>query len=50
MLETEHEGSGIKGRGKIKKAEKVRNRIKGYKAHVTKNTMVGQYRKLRGRL
>ena len=36
MLETEHEGSGIKGRGKIKKAEKERNRIKGYKAHVTK--------------
>ena len=36
MLETEHEGSGIKGRGKIKKAEKERNRIKGYKAHVAK--------------
>ena len=29
-------GLGIKGRGKIKKAEKERNRIKGYKATVTK--------------
>ena len=30
------QGLGIKGRGKIKKAEKERNRIKGYKATVTK--------------
>ena len=29
-------GSGIKGRGILKKAEKERNRIKGYKATVTK--------------
>ena len=29
-------GSGIKGRGTIKKAEKERNRIKGYKAGVKK--------------
>ena len=29
-------GSGIKGRGIIKKAKKERNRIKGYKADVTK--------------
>ena len=32
----EYKGSGIKGRGKIKKVEKERNRIKGYKAYVTK--------------
>ena len=30
------QGSGIKGRGIIKKAEKERNRIKGHKADVTK--------------
>ena len=29
-------GKGIKGRGKIKKVEKERNKIKGYKAGVTK--------------
>ena len=32
----ETKGSGIKGRGIIKKMEKDRNRIKGYKAYVTK--------------
>ena len=32
----EIKGSGIKGRGIIKKMEKDRNRIKGYKAYVTK--------------
>ena len=30
-------GSGIRGRGIIKKMEKDRNRIKGYKADLTKN-------------
>ena len=44
----EYKGSGIEGRGKINKAEKERKRIKGYKADVTKNTIVGIYRKLRG--
>ena len=32
----EQKGSGIKGRGMIKKAEKERNRIKGHKANITK--------------
>ena len=32
----ETKGSGIRGRGIIKKMEKDRNRIKGYKAYVTK--------------
>ena len=35
-LEFRQKGSGIKGRGKIKKAEKERNKIKGHKAHITK--------------
>ena len=32
-----HEGKGIKSRGIIKKAEKERNKIKGYKSKVTKD-------------
>ena len=36
VKELEKKGSGIKGRGKIKKVVKERNRIKGYKADVTK--------------
>ena len=36
QLKIEQKGSGIKGRGIIKKAEKERNKIKGYKADVTK--------------
>ena len=35
-LKIEQKGSGIKGRGKIRKAEKERNKIKGHKAYVTK--------------
>ena len=36
VKELEKKGSGIKARGKIKKVVKERNRIKGYKADVTK--------------
>ena len=36
LQEEEISGSGIKGRGIIKKMEKDRNKIKGYKAYVTK--------------
>ena len=37
MKKSIHEGKGIKGRGIIKKAEKERNKIKGYKSKVTKD-------------
>ena len=37
IKDIEHEGKGIKGRGIIKKAEKERNKIKGYKSNVTKD-------------
>ena len=37
IKDIEHEGKGIKGRGIIKKAEKERNKIKGYKSKVTKH-------------
>ena len=36
IKDIEYEGKGIKRRGIIKKAEKERNKIKGYKADVTK--------------
>ena len=36
VKELEKKGSGIKARGKIKKVVKERNRIKGYKADITK--------------
>ena len=39
------EGTGIKGRGMIKKAEKERNRIKGYKANITKKYNIGSISK-----